>query len=454
MTGGGVPAVSAAPPAPQGGHRVPGNLQGIAIDLPLLFAAKAGVGLYVLLAGFTHVSDDDYARVVIAEQFAHHPALDPSGTSWLPFPFWLTGAAMLALGRTLVAARTVAYAVGVVSVAAPYVAMRVAGCRRGTALAGTLVALALPWSAWLGVATVPEAMTACLVAAAAIGVTCEQAGIACAAALLAASLSRYEAWPVCVVFAVASLPKSGQAPRRIIAVSALALAGPVGWMVWNLHAHGSALHFVARVAAYRQAIGAVPASLAEKLTAFPLALASSAPALLALAALGAIALPFDATLRRRWTPALASAAAILVFLVYGDLRDGAPTHHPERALLPIWWILATFAADALRTLARLVAWGRPRRESGIVGLTFAGALAWLALLPAQLRDAPGMRDDESRRAQIARASQLPPGEGWTVTPCAYEHFALIAAEGEPERFTVLPATHTAVTPSCPAVEAR
>jgi hypothetical protein len=33
------------------------------------------------------VSDDDYARVVIAQRLSL--ALDPSGTSWLPFPFWL-----------------------------------------------------------------------------------------------------------------------------------------------------------------------------------------------------------------------------------------------------------------------------------------------------------------------------------------------------------------------------
>ena len=43
------------------------------------------------------VSDDDYARVVIAEQWAHAPKLDPSGTSWLPLPLWLNGSAMLGL---------------------------------------------------------------------------------------------------------------------------------------------------------------------------------------------------------------------------------------------------------------------------------------------------------------------------------------------------------------------
>jgi hypothetical protein len=40
----------------------------------------------------------------------------------------------------------------------------------------------------------------------------------------------------------------------------------------------------------------------------------------------------------------------------------------------------------------------------------------------------------------------------TVTPCAYEHFALIAAFGAPERVDVAPATHEPVTPACPRVE--
>ena len=41
------------------------------------------------------------ARVVIAEQWVHAPRLDPSGTSWLPAPFWLNGAAIAALVASL-----------------------------------------------------------------------------------------------------------------------------------------------------------------------------------------------------------------------------------------------------------------------------------------------------------------------------------------------------------------
>ena len=46
----------------------------------------------MLHLGFSHVSDDDYARVVIAERFAHAPHLDPSATSWLAATaFWMRG---------------------------------------------------------------------------------------------------------------------------------------------------------------------------------------------------------------------------------------------------------------------------------------------------------------------------------------------------------------------------
>src|SRR5260370_14864728 len=126
----------------------------VAIDIALLFAIKLAVGAYVLWLGFDHVSDDDYARTVVAEQFAQAPRLDPSGTSWLPLPFWIVGAAMRLAGRSLAVARTTAIALGTSSVALPYVAMRTAGVERAAALLAAGVAMAMPWDAWLGGATV------------------------------------------------------------------------------------------------------------------------------------------------------------------------------------------------------------------------------------------------------------------------------------------------------------
>ena len=447
------------------GERARADARRRAIDLALLFTAKAAIGAYVLRAGFSHVSDDDYARVVIAQSFAHAPSLDPSGTSWLPFPFWLNGVAMMLLGRSLDTARAIAFGLGVVSVTFPFAAMRAIGCGRATAFAAVLVAMALPWSAWLGVATVPEAMTACLIAAGAIATASDYArtrliGAAC---LFVAALSRYEAWPVCAVMAVAcavAIAKRDEARAQAGALL-VAIAAPLAWMAWNAHAHGSPLHFVDRVAAYRQAIGAASEPLAEKLATFPRAVLVTSPLVTALAALGSVALFLDADVRARWTWPLVSAAAVLAFLAYGDARDGAPTHHPERAVIPVLWILAAFAADSLRALARRVAWARPAREMWVVGVSVAGFIAWSATLPARWRDHPASSPDESRDAQVARGLSLapilakgPPDARLAVTPCAYEHFALIAAFAAPERVDIAPSEHAPVTPGCPRVELR
>ncbi len=441
------------------GSRRDAWLRALLIDVPLLFCLKEAVNAYVLATGFTHVSDDDYARVVIAQQFAHQPRLDPSGTSWLPFPFWLVGGAMRLFGPTLWTAQWIAVAVGVLSVALPYLAMRAVGCGRATALVAIGVSLALPWSAWLGVATVPEAMTACMVSAGVISVSEPRARVGGGKMLLAAALSRYEAWPACVVFAAACLwyARREEAKPRAWSVVAASIAalGPLAWMAWNAHAHADAWHFVARVTNYRRAIGAADVPLSEKLLTFPHALWASSPALVALALASSLALRFDETLRRRWLPALAAAAAILAFLVYGDVRDGAPTHHPERAVLPILWILIPFTADAVRAVARRVAWARPMREMWVFGAALAGALAWAATLPESLRAFPGDGPGEGRSAQLAQGARLgAQGElaAFVVTPCAYEHFALLAAAGHPERFTILPATHEPVTGKCPRVQ--
>ncbi len=477
-----------------------------AFDLAFLFVAKAAIGAYVLRTGFSHVSDDDYARVVIAQSFAHAPAFDPSGTSWLPFPFWLSGGAMMVLGRSLDAARAIAFALGVVSVAFPYAAMRAVGCGRATALGAVIVAMALPWNAWLGVATVPEAMTACLIAAGAIA-TASRDGktrVVGASCLFAAALSRYEAWPVCAVMAAACAvgllrvaspgrlspanphppapsPARGEGERtamspplspggrgaggegaretgresaQLALALIIAIAGPLAWMAWNAHAHGSATHFVARVAAYRQAMGAASQPLAEKLAAFPRAVVVTSPMIVGLAAIGSIAFVIDPAVRARWSWPLASAIALLAFLAYGDASDGAPTHHPERAVIPVLWILAAFAADALRALATRVAWARPAREMWVVGAGMAGVIAWGATLPARLRDHPASASDESRDIQIARGLALPPDAHIRVTPCAYEHFALIAAFAAPERADIAPSSPSPVTPRCPRVEIR
>jgi len=425
-----------------------------ALDALVLMVAKVAVGAWVLRQGFTHVSDDDYARTVIAEQLAHAPRLDPSETSWLPLPFWLTGAAMMAAGRTLGAARGVAIVLGAMSVAAPYLAMRVVGVRRGVALAGAALAMALPWNAWLGVSMVPEGWFGAIVAAAVIVVPREDARPWAAGALLVASLSRYEAWPACALMVALCLWRAGRGIEgsrgRDLACALVAAAGPVAWMAWNAHAHGSAFHFVTRVTTFRQAIGAADVPLSEKLLAYPRALLVETPDAAVLGALGLAGLGLP-ELRARWRWAAGAALVIVVFLVWGDLRDGAPTHHPARALAATWWILIGMGVDTVATVgARLAA---DRRRVVMAWAGAAAALAWCAWLPARWSDAPGQSEAERREAPIARGLDMRTRAvaHAEVTPCAFEHFALLAAWGAPERATVLPRTGEPVTAECPHV---
>jgi len=292
---------------------------------------------WVLHVGFRQVSDDDYARTVIAEGFAHAPRLDPSGTSWLPFPFWLHGGLMMLFGRSLETARAVALVTGAAVAVVPYLAMVTVGVPRGRALAGAALVALTPWSVWLGASPVPEGYTGALVGSAWILAGARTWRPALAAALLAlvAALSRYEAWPTCallaVVFAIRAL-RGKESRKMYVACIGIAALGPACWMAWNAHAHGSAVHFLHRVAAFRQASGAAAIPLADKLLGYPRALVDAAPELLVSFGLGVPWLVRNAEVRARWIMPALGALLTLAFLVYGDVNDGAPTHHPERAL--------------------------------------------------------------------------------------------------------------------------
>ena len=91
------------------------------------------------------ISDDDYSRVVIAARFAAQPSLDPSGTSWLPLPFWLYGVPMALLGDSLTTARGVAFVVGVASAILVWASGRVLGLLPRPALMAGVAAALLPY---------------------------------------------------------------------------------------------------------------------------------------------------------------------------------------------------------------------------------------------------------------------------------------------------------------------
>ena len=425
------------------------------IDAAAIVLLKVAISALVLRLGFSHVSDDDYARTVISERFAHAPALDPSGTSWLPFPFWMTGAAMTVVDRSLATASDVHIAASALASAFAYLSLRALPVNRWPALAGIVIAMALPWSAWLGAATVPEGFTAPLIV---VGMATANARSTRtrwlgALALFAASLSRYEAWPVCAVFFLTGV-EPGLSFERVLAHFA-ALAGPAGWMAWNLHAHGSATHFLDRVAAYRSAIGAGDDALSTQLAVYPRALLElgAAPIFLGFCALVVFCIRRD--FRVRWMHSFACAASMLGFLIYGETRGGAPTHHPERALLAVAWLLVTAGVDAAIVFTSNV----PKKAAAVGGA--AAVAAWLGYSIAAYGASPGRSADEDRAPQIARGLDLRARNvaHLTIAPCAYEHFALLAAFGAPERADVAAVSpHDAVTrrpaADCPRVEER
>jgi hypothetical protein len=398
------------------------------IDAVAITLAKIFIAVVAFHFGFTHVSDDDYARTVISERFAIEPSFDPSGTSWLPFPFWITGSAMMAFGRSIDTAVDFAIFTSAISTALAYLALRAAQVERVPAILATLLAAALPWSAWLGAANVPEGfvpqlMLVGMVTANAPSLRARSLG---GLALLAASLSRYEAWPLCALFFFAGL-NPPFSPRRL-AAHALPILGPAIWMAWNLHAHGSATHFLTRVAAYHDAIDA-----ASPFLFYPKALLAIGFEPILLGLFGLVVVCMRSDLRQRWAAPLFACITLFAFLIFGESRGGAPTHHPERAVLAVAWVLVACGLDGLIAIA-----GRYERLVGrIAGMLLA---LWAFNTAPTYADAPGTSPDENRGPQLARGNDLRERDAKkiSVVPCAYEHFALIAAFGKPERVDIAP----------------
>jgi hypothetical protein len=90
---------------------------------------------------------------------------------------------------------------------------------------------------------------------------------------------------------------------------------------------------------------------------------------------------------------------------------------------------------------------------------FGAAVVVVASL-SRWKPYPGASSGERRDAQVARglAARESGVAHATIRPCAYEHFAFIAAFGAPERVTVLAsptpagAAAATVTDACPVLE--
>jgi hypothetical protein len=404
--------------------------EGVGGYLLVLGAARLAASWAVAEAGLRALSDDDYARVSIAQRFAEGAKLDPSGTSWLPFPFWVTGLAMKLLDPSLEVARATAAVLAVGATWLLFAAGRLWGFDTKRAFAAALGATALPIVATLGGVMVPELPTAALAAFALVAVTSpvddgprgrRYASLWAGVAMLAATLSRYETWPLAVfVSAYAAFRRPEPVMWKRIAVSALPLMGPAWWIVHNRLAHGDAFSFLRRVSSYRAALGATGG---EGL-GYVLGVALGCPAVVAAVA-GLVFVGFRGEHRSAIRTSLArmlpwgvAALLLLAFLVVGQLVGGAPTHHPERALLVVW-LLGVFA------VADLTAKVRPPLWLAIVACALLAVDYRLALADHGV----DRRSEETIGTQLR--SLVPKGERVHVATKDYGYFAVIAAFGRP-----------------------
>ncbi|HEX2672416.1 MAG TPA: hypothetical protein VHM25_16155, partial [Polyangiaceae bacterium] len=311
-------------------------------ELAVLFGARGLACVAAWRSGFRALSDDDYARISIAQRFAHEPHFDPSGTSWLPAPFWAYGAAFRGFGTGMSVARALAIALSLAATVLVYVAARALGTSRMAAVvAAVLSCVLVPYSALLGVAALPEVPCAALSLFAAATLATNDARLRAlgGGALFFACLSRYEAWPiaaVCAAFCVWDAVRQ----RRLIYLpcAALALAGPILWLGLGHLNHGEAWFFIGRVTAYRRALGGNDNPLWRRLFEYPWALLWNALGLSVLFPIFFFMARKTRTLDGpRYARCALALAAMLAFLILGSVRDGVPTHHAARVLLPLWF---------------------------------------------------------------------------------------------------------------------
>ena len=165
------------------------------------------------------------------------------------------------------------------------------------------------------------------------------------------------------------------------------------------------------------------------LIAYPVALVRAEPELtLTSAALIVGALFVDRARLRRLVRPLLVLGGLFGFLVLGRLLGGAPTHHDERTLLPIWTGLSLLAAET----------GVRASDARLRGATVAvaGALIVLGVAVAVRVVGPSEsfapRVAERAIGDRARAS-VGAAERLLVDTPDFGYFAVIAAFGAPER---------------------
>jgi 4-amino-4-deoxy-L-arabinose transferase-like glycosyltransferase len=349
---------------------------------------------------------------VIAQRFAAAPTLDPTGTSWLPLPFWINGGAMKLFGSSLESARVLAVVCAALAGALVAAVAVAAGLRVRRAIAASIVAAAMPWAMQLAVATVPEIPASACAAAGAIALAAASPNVRLvgALAMLASTLSRYDAWPIAIAFAIVTLLDAYRARGRdratLIVAAMIAALGPCAWSAWQWAKYGDPLRYLRLVRSYRKALGAGP-SLIERLIGYPYGVVEELREAWITGILGASCALF---LERRraldrldlaWRRPLLLALLQLVVLIAGDVRDGAPTHHPERALLGPATIVIFAAADSVSAVfTELRSFGRKIALAAITTLALTG---WIAL---RLHRTLGWYESAPRPREVAAGRAL------------------------------------------------
>lgn len=407
-------------------------------ELALLFAVRGLACVAAWRAGFRALSDDDYARISIAQRFALEPHFDPSGTSWLPAPFWAYGAAFRAFGTGLGVARALAIALALAATVLVYIAARVLGTNRIAALvAAVLSCLLVPYSTLLGVAALPEVPCAALLlfSAATLAADAPLLRVLGGLALILASLSRYEAWPIAAVCALFCGWDAFRQRRAVyLACAGLALAGPLLWLVLGHFNHGDAWFFIGRVTAYKRALAGNDIPLWRRLVEYPWALILNAPGLC-----GLLPVAFFIARKPRETREASKTRyarcgfallSMLVFLMLGSVRDGVPTHHAARVLLPLWFFGCVVGGQQI---SRLV-------TDAASGLRVFIVVAAIASIP--LYDRTALLSDEgfAERALelgVGHAARLATRHRVAIDTPDYGYFAVQAGFGSPAFTSVL-----------------
>jgi hypothetical protein len=305
----------------------------------------------------------------------------------------------------------------------------------------------MPWAMQLAVATVPEVPASACAAAGAIALAAASPNVRLvgALAMLASTLSRYDAWPIAILFALVTMFDARRAQGRdrtmLLLAAAIAALGPCAWSAWQWAKYGDPLRYLRLVRSYRKALGAGP-SLTERLLGYPYGVVEELREAWVTGVLGAVcALVLE---RRRaldkldlaWRRPLLLALVQLVVLIAGDVRDGAPTHHPERALLGPAAIVIFAAGDSVSAVfTDIRSFGRKLTLASITALALGG---WIAL---RLHRTLGWYESAPRPREVAAGralAALPPNTRVLVDTrdfpgggIDYGYYAVLASFGRP-----------------------